>query len=126
MSEFKPAKKTYKRILQSKVVLLIIFLIFLFMAKAVYGVYVKNSLAGQNVEKTRVELQGLEEKRDDLAEKLDNVATERGIEEEIRKSFSVAGAGEGVIVVVPGEDESDTAAALPEKKWWQKILFWLD
>ena len=122
MAKFQAHPNLIRKILQSKFFLIFVIFLFFFMVKGVYGVYVKNKLARENVEITKVELANLKEKRDDLLFELNKVSTDRGVEEELRKNFSVAAPGEKVIVVVE-DDTIETAPELEvEKTWWQK--FW--
>ncbi len=106
MREFSQKRKI-KRILYSPLVLIILFIILFFIAKGSLGVYKKYSLSKDRLETSQGELGVLEDKKDNIVNKIDRLQTETGIEKEIRSKFSVAREGEKVIVIVDDKEKEE-------------------
>ena len=73
----------------------------------------------------------MEEKRDELKERVEYLKGEQGIESEIRKYFDVALEGEKVVVLIEDNEEEmentpTNKVIVEEKSWWQRLLPWLD
>ena len=86
-------------------VVLILFLIFLFLANNVWGVFLKERDTRMKRNDRALILQNLEGRKEVLGEEIDRLSTERGLEEEIRSKFEVSKEGEGVIVLLHKKEE---------------------
>ena len=113
MLEFQEKKKL-RNILNSKVTLVAIFVILVFVARATFSIYHKQKVSGENLSKVREEIAELEKREKMLNSEIDRLKTDKGTEEEIRKKFMVGKAGEEVIIIVDenksnknGADASD-------------------
>ncbi len=121
MREFQEKQKIQKRIYSKTSALILLILVF-FIAKGVFGIYIKER-------DSRQELALLEKKKAELSDRLakvslnnDRLKTEEGIESEIRSKFDVVKEGEGVIVVVDEKlpvPEEDTRGFM--KKFWDSV-----
>src|SRR3989338_526258 len=123
MLEFQEKKKL-RNILYSKITLIAIFVILVFVARATFSVYYKQKVSGENLSKAREEITELEKREKMLNSEIDRLKTDKGTEEEIRKKFMVGKAGEEVIVIVDDNKTNKNGAdASDEKKSaWVRFL----
>ena len=70
------------------------------------------------------DLNELKDRKDKLASEIDNLNTASGLEAEIRSKFSVVKQGEQVIVVVPADTATTTAAEQPGfiRNLWNRFM----
>ncbi len=121
MLEFHERRKL-KQLLYSKVTLLVLGIVVVFLIVSVFEVYGKERQARmRRAEQERV-LADLREREEALKTELDRLGSARGIEEEIRSKFEVGREGEGLIVIVDAPDE--TAPPEPQKGLWERFLEW--
>lgn len=105
-------------------VLVLIGLIYV-LAGATWGVYQKNRLAKEQRDVAAEELEGLEARRAELAEDIDKLGTERGLEEEIRTKFQVSRPGEQTVVLIEDEEEgAEEGGEGGGGSIWQSIKNW--
>jgi len=107
MEDFKK-KRTFKRRLYSKLVLIVLLIIFIFVLRGAWDIYKK---ATSSQEKLRVAQEThvtLETKKASIEEQIARLETETGIEEEIRSKFDVVRDGEHIIVIVDAEQDATT------------------
>ncbi len=112
-------RRRVRRFIYSKVTIVALLLLVLFMSKAVWGVYAKNHLAGAGKKQAEGSLTELEGQKSELQKKVVWLRTDRGQEEEIRKNYSVLKPGEKVITIVEGE--STSSVKINNKSnggWW--------
>lgn len=123
MLEFQEKKKL-RNILYSKVTLLALFVILIFIARATLGVYYKQKASGENLAKAREEAAELEKREKMLSSEIERLKTEKGTEEEIRKKFMVGKAGEEVIVIVDDDKtkKDGTVDGGKKKSFFSKFL----
>jgi len=118
-------KKKLRKAMYSKVVLLILSIVVLFLGNATWNVYQKYSDARGNEEVASIELKKLQERENDLSADIERLNTERGIEEELRKRFGVAKKGEEVMIIVEPvtEEEGGIGSGEEQKKgFWRSLL----
>ena len=121
MLEFHERRKL-KQLLYSKVTLLVLGIVVVFLIVSVFEVYGKERQARmRRAEQERV-LADLKEREEALKTELDRLGSARGIEEEIRSKFEVGKEGEELIVIVDAGDE--TAPPKPQKGLWERFLEW--
>lgn len=105
MSDFKNKRKT-RKLIYSKISLLIALAIVIFMSMSTYNIYKKYRESADNKKGAMGELSSLEQRNKELSSRIDRLKTDRGLEEEIRKKFNVAKEGEGVVIIVPKSSTS--------------------
>lgn len=120
MSEFRKKRKT-RRLIYSKVSLLIAFAILVFMSLSTFNIYKKYRESYENKKSAKQELENLEQRNRELSSRIERLRTERGLEEEIRKKFNVAKEGEGVVVIVPKFSTSSNENAKGEETLLDKL-----
>ncbi len=106
MREFQD-KKRFRRILYSKTTLVVLLILMVFLAKAVWSVYLKDKESARNTVMASNELAQLQARHDFLTQELGRLKTAEGKEEEIRKKYQVSKPGEQVVVIV------EATASLP-------------
>ena len=123
MLEFQEKKKL-RNILYSKITLIAIFVLLVFVVRATFSIYYKQKVSGENLSKAREEITELEKREKMLNSEIDRLKTDKGTEEEIRKKFMVGKAGEEVIVIVDDNKTNKNGAdASDEKKSaWVRFL----
>ena len=108
----------------SKVTLVILLIIIFFLLKAVWGVYIKQDMAKDNLAKTAAVYNGLQNRKEMLSSEIDRLKTESGKEEEIREKFGLVKEGEEPRSVVDDPDKDSGPSSSPIS-FWQKVLDWL-
>ncbi|KKR52195.1 MAG: hypothetical protein UT90_C0023G0013 [Parcubacteria group bacterium GW2011_GWA1_40_21] len=123
MLEFQEKKKL-RNILYSKITLIALFIILIFIARATLSVYHKQKTSKGNLNKAQEEIAELKKREKMLNYEIDRLKTDRGTEEEIRKKFMVGKAGEQVIVIVDDNktNKNNAAGDNEEKSIWSKFL----
>jgi cell division protein FtsB len=121
MREFQE-KKRRQRLIYSKISIVVLIFLVLFMAKATYGVYKKERESAANKERVAQELATIQARQDVVSSDLHRIATEQGMEQEIRSKYSVSKPGETMIVIVG----TGTPRKLPPppQTWWSKVTSW--
>lgn len=122
MQPFQERKKL-RKILYSKITLLVLFVACVLVARGAWGVYQKARIADSERNqalKAREELQG---RAAELEASLTRLRSDQGVEEELRQKFTVAQPGESVVIVVDETDKtsknSDTAK---EGGFWSRVV----
>lgn len=120
MSDFKNKKKI-KKLIYSKISLLIALAIVVFMSMSTYNIYKKYRESYENKKSAMGELKSLEQRNKELSSRIERLNTNRGLEEEIRKKFNVAKEGEGVVVIVPKSGTSSDGNSENKETLWGKL-----
>jgi cell division protein FtsB len=104
-------------------VLVVLFVVFVFFASRVFGLYQKESDVRKKSEEVRADLAHLKAQKSELQDKIKFMETERGKEEELRSRFMVGKEGEGVIIVID-EKATTTANSQSQKSssWWTRFF----
>lgn len=103
-----------------------LFILLVFIANAVWGIYKKQRLSKENLSQTAAVYAGLRSRGENLELEIKKLKTESGQEEEIRERYGLVKPGEEVIVIV-GDDigQKETDSSSDGLNFWQKILNWL-
>ena len=99
MLEFHERRKL-KQFLYSKGTLVALAALAVVLGNASWNIYEKERASVARRAEREAELADLTERSAVLAAEIERLSTARGVEEEIRKKFEVAGPGEGVIILV--------------------------
>lgn len=110
------SKKRFNRILESRPVLLILFLGLVFSAWNLLGFWSKMNETAKNREFAEEKFNTLRLSKEKLESNLGSLETDRGVEEVLREDFGLAREGEGVIVIL--EDETTEAEKEPKRGFW--------
>lgn len=120
MREFQQKGK-YRRILFSPLSVIILFLLILFFARAVWNVYQKATLSAANALSAEIELHKLQERKNLLDSEVKRLSTDTGVDEEIRAKYSVSKPGENIIIIVPDNVETEETQPVVAETLWTKI-----
>jgi len=118
-------KPLWKKIMNSKIVFIVLLVFFVFMARATWKMFDKTYSSKERITQAETLLASLGEREKVLSEKVSYLSTEQGIESEIRTKFRVAKDGEMVAVIVDdAKTASDTQASsiIPNISWWERLL----
>ena len=96
--------------------------VLVFAGKSVWVVYERNIESKTNLARSANALQALTDRQKSLTDKLDQLKTETGIEEEIRNKFSVAKPGEKLLVIIDDKTPTTSADTNSEKGFWAKLV----
>ena len=117
-------KRKFKRLLYSKVTLIALGLLVIWLFFNVFSMYKKE----RDTRLRRIEQRGvldeLEGREESLREEIERLSTERGIEEEVRSKFEVGKEGEKVIIIVDNPEGEDVDKRDTKKTFWQKVFGW--
>ncbi|HJO89908.1 MAG: septum formation initiator family protein [Candidatus Pacebacteria bacterium] len=117
-------KRKFRRFLYSKVMLIILAIIVVWLFFAVFDMYKKERDTGLKSAEQREILNELEERETALQDEINRLSTEKGIEEEIRSKFEVGREGEEVIIIVDNPEEKNEKNTELKKGFLQKIFDW--
>lgn len=124
MREFQD-KRRQRRMVYSLPVRLGLTLVIIALAGSIFRLYEKERQVGLERVTLFEEVERLRVRQRELAAEVEKLATERGLEEEIREKFNVVKPGEKVISLVANETPT-SSPPLPPTPWWQKVLGWLE
>jgi len=113
------AKRRFKRLLYSKLSILLLFLLLLFAGHSTWKLYAKQRQSERKREEVERELAELQAREKLLFREIEDLKSPEGVEREIRDKFRMAKEGEELVVII--EDKSTTTHRTSSKKWWQ---FW--
>jgi cell division protein FtsB len=111
-------KKRIRKIMYSPLVLVILTIILLVLLSGVWGVYNKAKLSSANLERERNEVNKLTVRQQNLANSIDYLKTEQGVENEIRTKFRAVKEGEQVAVIVEDKQASTTSTTTKKGFWY--------
>ncbi|MEI8224136.1 MAG: septum formation initiator family protein [bacterium] len=86
----------------------------------VYRMYVKNREAVALRNQFQSELDTLNEKQEELADKITHLSTDRGLEAEVRNRYRVIRPGEQLVIVVDDAAQSNKTPSV-NPSWWVRI-----
>ncbi len=122
-------KRKIRRILYSKISILVVFVLAILLSTAVYERYTVSREMKERLDVKQAELHAIEERAQAIEAKVEYLKDERGVEEELRNRFDVAKKGEQVVILL--EDESEEQVALTvlakeesEKSFLDILFFW--
>jgi len=118
-------KRTVKRFLYSKITIVLLAIILVFLINSAWGVSKKARIAYENKERVSGDLLELQEREMALLASIEKLKTDRGIESEIREKFGVVKKGEEVVVIVDSKKEKaedDVQSAMSPHGLWQKFI----
>ena len=125
-------KRKIQRVLFSKPVIGLIFLIAVLLSFSVYDRYVVSKEMQAKLDARYAELKALELRAETLDTKVRYLEDERGVEEELRNRFDVAKEGEQVIILL--DERSEKVVDVPQdilevsneekKSFWSIFKFW--
>jgi cell division protein FtsB len=120
MRELQQRQKVKKK-LYSIPVLGILALFTIFILRGTFLVMKKQHTSAQAVDELQAKVAGLATRQTELRADIDRLATDEGIDAEIKERFSVSRPGEHVVVIV--DPEVISTSTVPVKiPWYKKLL----
>ncbi|MFA6339194.1 MAG: septum formation initiator family protein [Candidatus Paceibacterota bacterium] len=123
MREFREQRKI-KKIIYSKVIVLILLVVLVIAANSTWKVYQKERESADKLSEIQKKYNDIKNREKDLANIVSRLKTDQGKEEEIRNKFQVAKDGEEVIILVDKSMASDSSQTIHQNffsKMWQKV-----
>lgn len=116
-------KKNYKKFIYSPFTLFLLFLVLLVLFRALWGVYTKEQTSAQYLQKEQEQLASVISRQKELAQSVDYLKTDAGVEAEIRSKFRVVREGESVAVIIDNDASAtpQTLATTTPKTFWQRM-----
>ncbi len=118
-------KNNIRKILYSKVSLILLIFIIIILLLQLFGVYNKHQISKSNLAKTTTNLNIVKEKEEYLKNEIERLESKRGIEEEIREKYGFVKPGEEIIVILNQQDDLDQNDKT-EINLWTKFLSWFN
>ena len=115
-------KKKIRKIIYSRITIVVLFVVIIFLAKAVYDIFVKERMSSESVSMIEKDYNSLKERQNMLKSEISKLNTKDGIEEEIREKYSVAKQGETVVVIVDSTSSTSSGKIDNQKGFWQGIV----
>ncbi len=110
----------WKKLLFSYPTLFLLILLVALLFRSVYLAYLRERATAKLLSERRNELNQVETRVAAVAERVRQLNTPRGVEEEVRSRFQVAKPGEKVIVIVD-QDATSTAASADTARFWSRV-----
>ncbi len=118
-------KSLYKRIVTSKIIVAILFILVLFFGHATWDVYLKERESAGYVVNANSQLSKMIDRKELLASEIARLETKEGIEEEIRSKYNVSKPGENVLIIVD-KDKPTTTPKQEDTSWWGRFKAWFN
>jgi len=116
-------RKKVRKIMYSKVSLLILFVILVIVGKGAWDVYKKAEIARSERNIALRYITQLETRNAEVQASLEHFKNNGGIEEEVRQKYTVARPGEEIVVVVDDDVKKGKNSEVVDKKsLWQHIV----
>jgi cell division protein FtsB len=117
-------KRKIKKFIYSKFVILVLVFILGFLIKGNIGIYTKyrESLSRKN--SANVQLVKLSDRQKNIEEKIVNLETRVGIEEELRNRFSIAKEGEKMVVIIEDKNQQFEVKIPEDENFIEKTFSW--
>lgn len=112
-------KRQNRAMLYSWPVIIILFVVAVLLARSAYSVYQSKQIARHKEQVALAERDVALLRKKELLIEVEQLETPRGVEEEIRKKFSVAKPGEQVVVVV--DERATTTLEKKGLSWWTRM-----
>ena len=114
-------KRKFKRLLYSKLSLIILALIVIKLSFSVFDMYKKErDTRLKRIEQKNI-LYEFKKREKDLSDEIKRLSSEKGIEEEIRSKFEVGKKGESVVLIIDNPEEENIKNNVAEKSFWQRL-----
>jgi len=101
-------KNRWRNIVQSKPVLVLLVLLLIAFVWSVFGLMIRMQETSKNKKIEENKIFDLMQRRDTLSVDIDSLKTEKGVEENIREKFGLTKDGEGMIIIVDDQKESNS------------------
>lgn len=95
--------------MSSPFVLIIIIIVFIFLARGVWGIRQKVVVSNTKYESIKKELDRLQSRKQDLADRINYLSTDQGIEAELKSRYGAVRNGESVAVIIDQNSQSANA-----------------
>lgn len=103
--------------------LIALFVLVVFAASGVWGVYRKERESAERRADAEAERADLEEREGQLSADIERLESDRGLEETLREQYSLAERGEQLIVIVDSAATSIEATSTSHG-WLERIFWW--
>lgn len=118
-------KKSFRRFLESKWVLIVLFILLLLFLWNILNFLNKRDETEKNLNIVKNKILELEASKDSLRAEIDNLSTEKGVEASIREKYGLVKEGEQVIVVVDDKNalptvEENNSVFTKIKNWFKQ------
>ena len=117
-------KRQIRKIFYSRVTLVLLLIIVVFMVKQVYDIYEKEVVSKNNLDLVVKKYDGLKSREKMLSSEIDKLKTKEGLEEEIRDKFDVEKPGEQTVVIVDSVDTRQSTSTIQNTGFWQGVIDW--
>ena len=117
-------KKKIRKVIYSKITLVILFIFIIILIKANYGIFKKERLSNENYNIVKDDFDSLKNRKSILESEIQRMKTEEGIEEEIRSKFDVSKPGEVVVNIIDDNKSTTTNNKDGKVGFWSKVIGW--
>ncbi len=114
-------KRQFKRVVYSKLSLLILLILVIVLGRATYEIYKKSKLSSSNYVVIKKDYESLKMRKEMLESEINRLKTDNGIEEEIRSKFNVAKPGETVVIVINSSSSDSADINSLKKGFWSSL-----
>ncbi|HRY31331.1 MAG TPA: septum formation initiator family protein [Candidatus Paceibacterota bacterium] len=125
MREFEQ-RKLIRKTIYSRVSAVLLAIVLVFLLHETYQIYKKTRESRRQLELVNNKLEELDEKKERLADKISDLESPVGQEEEARSRFSLAKEDEKAIMIIDKEEPAPPAEETSFiESIWDKILSWI-
>ncbi|MFA5934568.1 MAG: septum formation initiator family protein [Candidatus Paceibacterota bacterium] len=117
-------KKKIRKVIYSKITLVVLFIFIIILAKANYGIFKKERLSRENYNIVKDDFDSLKGRKVVLESEISRLKTSEGVEEEIRSKFDVSKPGEVVVNIIDSGSSTSIEGEEVGVGFWNKIINW--
>ena len=110
-----------KRILYAPITIIVLAIVFVFLARAVFNSYRSEVRNRETLETIQAETDELANREAFLTNEIDRLQTDRGMEEALRNKFPVVKEGEHMVIIVEPDEDVAPSRSSETKGFWNKL-----
>lgn len=123
MIDLHRTKRQLKKIMYSKVVVVLLGVVFVMAAHSVWQTYTRLHEVSTQHAQSLAELQALQDRQQELQRDINDLNTPEGMERQMREKFGVVKNGEQEVVIVNPPTNGTTTTSKPSSGgWWSSVL----
>lgn len=104
-------KQTFRRVCYSKPMIIVLFVVAFLLIRGTYGIYEKAAETTRDRDRMQAKLAELQAHQQVIANQVDTLQTDEGLERALRQKFGVARAGESIALIVDSDENATTTVS---------------
>lgn len=118
----------WHKVSSSPIVMVIVIILLIVIIRANFRIYGKVYVSNQRLQQSKNEIARLQERKLELASKVDKLSTGEGVESEIRSKYMAVKEGESIAVIIDDSEKNnykDNMISTTTDSWYKKVWKWM-